>query len=30
MSERDWISAIHELNEKKETNFGEKENFVSG
>jgi hypothetical protein len=27
MSERDWISAIHELKEKKETNFGEKENF---
>merc|ERR1711872_1154809 len=27
MSERDWISAVHELNEKKETNFGEKENF---
>lgn len=27
MSERDWISAIHELNEKKETNFGEKDNF---
>jgi len=27
MSERDWISAVHELNEKKETNFGEKENY---
>jgi len=28
MSERDWISAVHELNDdKKETNFGEKENF---
>jgi len=27
MSERDWISAIHELKEKKETNFGEKDNF---
>ena len=28
MSERDWINAVHELNEKKETNFGDKENFV--
>jgi len=27
MSERDWISAVQELNEKKETNFGEKENY---
>jgi len=27
MSERDWINTIHELNEKKETNFGDRENF---
>eukprot|EP00092_Neocalanus_flemingeri_P027351 GFUD01029663.1.p1 GENE.GFUD01029663.1~~GFUD01029663.1.p1 ORF type:complete len:572 (+),score=173.88 GFUD01029663.1:147-1862(+) len=27
MSERDWINAVHELKEKKETNFGEQENY---
>merc|ERR1711915_956416 len=27
MTERDWINTIHELNEKKETNFGDRENF---